>query len=105
VLVTQGWPKLVVKVFEHHDYIGSNTFLAYGICSIPTTSGTHMLQCTTWRANDRMTWLKDELSGFFTNRTTELVGACHIRPPPRRPRSDSASVSVSCVTTYVVRHS
>jgi hypothetical protein len=105
VLVTQGWPKLVVKVFEHHDYIGSNTFLACGICSIPTTSGTHMLQCTTWRANDRMTWLKDELSGFFTNRTTELVGACHIRPPPRRPRSDSASVSVSCVTTYVVRHS
>ena len=77
VVVTQGWPRLVVKVYEHHDYVGTNTFLAYGICSIPSTPGTHTLQCTTWRANDRITWLKDELSGFFTSRTTELVRLTH----------------------------
>eukprot|EP00241_Pyramimonas_parkeae_P016070 CAMPEP_0114283034 /NCGR_PEP_ID=MMETSP0059-20121206/3881_1 /TAXON_ID=36894 /ORGANISM="Pyramimonas parkeae, Strain CCMP726" /LENGTH=490 /DNA_ID=CAMNT_0001403725 /DNA_START=42 /DNA_END=1518 /DNA_ORIENTATION=+ len=69
----QHWPKLFVRVHEHHDYVGSDTFLAYGICSLPTTPGTHRVQCVTWRANDRVARLQDELSGYFTSRSAELM--------------------------------
>ncbi|XP_075225928.1 B9 domain-containing protein 2-like [Lycorma delicatula] len=44
----QGWPKLHVQVY-HYDKYGRSELYGYGFCYIPTTPGTHVIECCTWR--------------------------------------------------------
>eukprot|EP00854_Cymbomonas_tetramitiformis_P010611 gene10611-12550_t len=68
----QGWPRVMVKVYEHGDWIGMDSFLAYGLCYIPVQPGRSDLVCQTWRANDRISRLKHDIVGFFTGQRPEL---------------------------------
>lgn len=46
--VVTGWPKIHVQVY-HYDKFGRSQIYGYGFCHIPTTPGTHKLECHTWR--------------------------------------------------------
>ncbi|XP_075212183.1 B9 domain-containing protein 2-like [Lycorma delicatula] len=57
----QGWPKLHVQVY-HYDKYGRSELYGYGFCYIPTTPGTHVIECCTWRPIGR--W-RDEFFQYF----------------------------------------
>ncbi|CAI6343864.1 unnamed protein product [Macrosiphum euphorbiae] len=44
----QGWPKFHVQVY-HYDNYGRSEIYGYGFCYVPTTPGTHTVDCHTWR--------------------------------------------------------
>ncbi|KAG8322360.1 B9 domain-containing protein 2 [Homalodisca vitripennis] len=44
----QGWPKLHFQVY-HYDEHGRSELCGYGVCHLPTSPGTHRLECCTWR--------------------------------------------------------
>ncbi|XP_065204869.1 B9 domain-containing protein 2 [Planococcus citri] len=44
----QGWPKIHVQVY-YYDKYGRSQIYGYGFCHIPTTPGTHKIECYTWR--------------------------------------------------------
>eukprot|EP01084_Bolivina_argentea_P318942 553213_1 len=44
----QGWPKIVFQVGSVDEYGGKQVF-GYGVCHIPTSSGTHEIECPIWR--------------------------------------------------------
>ena len=43
-----GWPRLRLEVYGVDRY-GRVELAGYGCCIIPTSPGTHQLQCVTWR--------------------------------------------------------
>ena len=50
-----GWPRLLLEVFKLDQY-GRNDLVGYGVVDLPKTSGTHELECNTWRPRgDRQT--------------------------------------------------
>jgi B9 domain-containing protein 2 len=56
-----GWPRLLLEVFKLDEH-GRNDLVGYGVVDLPTTSGAHDLECTTWRPRgDR----KTEYAAFF----------------------------------------
>ncbi|XP_063242078.1 B9 domain-containing protein 2 [Bacillus rossius redtenbacheri] len=44
----QGWPRIHFQVY-HQDRFGRSELYGYGVCHIPTSPGTHALDCVTWR--------------------------------------------------------
>ena len=46
----QGWPRLHVQVW-HHDAYGRNELYGYGFIHIPTSPGSHSIDCVTWKPN------------------------------------------------------
>ncbi|KAL1124534.1 hypothetical protein AAG570_001160 [Ranatra chinensis] len=43
-----GWPKIHLQVY-HFDSFGRSEICAYGYTFIPTTPGTHEVECHTWK--------------------------------------------------------
>lgn len=52
LLCVQKWPSIVFKVYHNSQVIGRDEFVAYGLCSLPTTPGLHSISCPTWHAAD-----------------------------------------------------
>ena len=44
----KGWPKFHFQVW-HQDSYGRNEIYGYGYCHVPTSPGTHDVDCVTWR--------------------------------------------------------
>lgn len=44
----KGWPKFHFQVW-HQDSYGRNEIYGYGYCHLPTSPGTHNVDCVTWR--------------------------------------------------------
>lgn len=44
----KGWPKFHFQVW-HQDSYGRNEIYGYGYCHVPTSPGTHNVDCVTWR--------------------------------------------------------
>lgn len=44
----QGWPKLDFQVW-HQDVFGRDELYGYGFCHVPTSPGTHHIDCPMWR--------------------------------------------------------
>lgn len=57
----QGWPKFYVQVY-HYDQFGRSEIYGYGFSHIPTSPGTHILECYTWRP---LGSLQDEFTRYF----------------------------------------
>ena len=83
-------------------YSGSDTFAAYGMCTLPMTSGSHTLSVPCWRANDRSTLLSDELLRYHTNLTPELSDEAYI--VDRSVFPSSALHTVGCGSVVVTFH-
>ncbi|KAK9754467.1 Ciliary basal body-associated, B9 protein [Popillia japonica] len=43
-----GWPKIYIQVY-HLDWFGRTHLYGYGFVSLPTSPGSHTLNCYTWR--------------------------------------------------------
>ncbi|XP_033095369.1 B9 domain-containing protein 2-like [Anneissia japonica] len=67
----QGWPKLNFQVY-HQDSYGRSELHGYGFCHIPTSPGTHDLECVTWRPAGSY---RDQITQFF------LGGGPQLRNP------------------------
>nr|CAD7575698.1 unnamed protein product [Timema californicum] len=57
----QGWPKLHLQVY-HQDRFGRSEIYGYGFCHIPTSPGSHFIDCVTWRPVG--SW-RDQFTQFF----------------------------------------
>lgn len=44
----QGWPRLHLQVWSQ-DSFGRCQLAGYGFCHVPSSPGTHQLDCPTWR--------------------------------------------------------
>ncbi|XP_018898557.2 B9 domain-containing protein 2 [Bemisia tabaci] len=67
----QGWPKLHVQVY-HYDKFGRREIYGYGFCNIPTSPGTHLIDCPTWRP---VGGIRDQITQYF------LGGGAQLRMP------------------------
>ncbi|XP_022184281.2 B9 domain-containing protein 2 isoform X3 [Nilaparvata lugens] len=67
----QGWPKIHVQVY-HYDQFGRSELYGYGFCFVPTTPGSHSIECSTWRLVG--SW-RDEFMQYF------LGGGPQLRAP------------------------
>ncbi|XP_050526640.1 modular serine protease-like isoform X15 [Daktulosphaira vitifoliae] len=67
----QGWPKFHVQIY-HYDRYGRSEIYGYGFCYVPTSPGTHTVECYTWRPIG--SW-KDEFRRFF------LGGGAQLKTP------------------------
>ncbi|KAJ8968379.1 hypothetical protein NQ314_002329 [Rhamnusium bicolor] len=43
-----GWPKIYIEVY-HLDWLGRAHLFGYGLITVPTSPGSHILDCYTWR--------------------------------------------------------
>ena len=75
---TRRWPQMTFCVRKIDPYSGSDTFAAYGVCTLPMTSGSHTLTVPCWRASDRSMLLGDELLRYHTSLTPELSDDTYI---------------------------
>nr|CAD7458437.1 unnamed protein product [Timema tahoe] len=57
----QGWPKLHLQVYCQ-DRFGRSEIYGYGFCHIPTSPGSHLIDCVTWRPVG--SW-RDQFTQFF----------------------------------------
>lgn len=64
----QGSPKLLLQLFSRDNY-NRIIFLAYGVCSVPLTTGFHELECHTWKPIGN--W-QDRLKDKFLGLTLQL---------------------------------
>ena len=80
--VEQGWPRIIFKVMKMDQWERIEG-IAYGQTSLPTSSGTHRMRCSTWRP--------------MGSEFEELQGASLL--PRCRRRSNSARVTCArCVS-------
>ena len=56
-----GWPRLLLEVFQLDSH-GRNDLVGYGIVDLPKISGSHELECATWRPRGTR---QQEYSAFF----------------------------------------
>lgn len=56
-----GWPKIYCQVW-HQDIHGRSDICGYGFCHIPTSPGTHHVECVTWVPEGTL-W--ERISAFF----------------------------------------
>ncbi|XP_065176797.1 B9 domain-containing protein 2-like isoform X1 [Sycon ciliatum] len=64
----QGWPKIQVEVWSQ-GLFGQCELSGYGFCHLPTTPGSHQLQCVTWKPRGTA---RDQLSSFFLGGAAQL---------------------------------
>ncbi|KAF7282512.1 hypothetical protein GWI33_002577 [Rhynchophorus ferrugineus] len=67
----KGWPKIYVEVY-HLDWLGRAHLFGYGLITIPTSPGRHILNCYTWRPTGN---LRDRVVEYF------LGGGQYIKYP------------------------
>ncbi|CAG5132914.1 unnamed protein product [Candidula unifasciata] len=67
----QGWPRLHFQIW-HQDSFGRNELYGYGFVHIPTSPGTHEIDCNTWRPIGSF---MESVSQFF------LGGGPHLKNP------------------------
>lgn len=79
-----GWPKVHVQVW-HQDSFGRNELYGYGFVHIPTSPGTHDIQCPTWKP-----------AGSWTEQVTQyFVGG--------GPQLRYGAESIACVPILSIR--
>ncbi|XP_044269579.1 B9 domain-containing protein 2-like isoform X2 [Tribolium madens] len=67
----QGWPKIYLQIY-HLDWLGRSHIFGYGFITVPTTPGSHILDCYTWRPFGT---IKDRFVQYF------LGGGYQIKNP------------------------
>ncbi|KAI9203705.1 B9 domain-containing protein 2-like protein [Polychytrium aggregatum] len=96
-----GWPKLQLQVY-HQDEYGRNELYGYGFIHLPTTPGTHELECPTWRP---LGSTSDQLWSYFLGATPQLKKLDHIHSPMDRYRLNTISMGkVHVEVTVIVRN-
>lgn len=64
----KGWPKFHFQVW-HQDMYGRNEIYGYGYCHVPSSPGTHKVDCVTWRPSGG--W-KEQMRTFFVGGAPQL---------------------------------
>nr|CAB3225025.1 B9 domain-containing protein 2-like [Phallusia mammillata] len=67
----QGWPRIHVQVWRQ-DSLGRSELYGYGFVHVPTSPGTHKIECVTWRPIGTM---QEELTQFFVGGCPQLKNA------------------------------
>lgn len=65
----KGWPKFHFQVW-HQDSYGRNEIYGYGYCHVPTSPGTHEVDCVTWRPLSSSK--SEQLRSFFVGGSPQL---------------------------------
>jgi len=65
----KGWPKFHFQVW-HQDSYGRNEIFGYGYCHVPTSPGTHKVDCVTWRPLSSNK--SEQLRSFFVGGSPQL---------------------------------
>ncbi|EDV29916.1 B9 domain-containing protein 2 [Trichoplax sp. H2] len=63
-----GWPKMYFEVW-HQDRFGRHELYGYGFCNLPTSPGTHDVECVTWRPTGTF---QDQLRQVFVGGGMEI---------------------------------
>lgn len=73
-LFIKGWPKFCLQIY-HLDWLGRSHLLAYGCINVPTTPGSHIVECYTWRPLDnlRQRFVQHFLGGGTQLKTPHLI--------------------------------
>ena len=82
-----GWPKLKFEVYHQDDY-GRNELYGYGFCHLPTSPGTHNIECVTWRPTGTS---REQISQFF------IGGAPQLRNPDLVHSAERYALSTSAM--------
>ncbi|XP_014284548.1 B9 domain-containing protein 2 isoform X1 [Halyomorpha halys] len=56
-----GWPKIHLQIF-HYDEFGRSEVCGYGYIFVPTSPGTHLIVCPTWKPHGKF---YDKFTEYF----------------------------------------
>ncbi|KAF5297370.1 hypothetical protein FQR65_LT01300 [Abscondita terminalis] len=87
----QGWPKIFIEVY-HLDWWGRSHLFGYGFVVVPTTPGSHHLECFTWRPFGT---LRERFTQFF------LGGGPQLKNSDLILSANDSQTTVENVTTSV----
>ena len=103
-LATKGlsdWPKLHFEVW-HQDMFGRNEIYGYGFCHVPTSPGTHNIDCVTWRPKGTY---REQIRSYFIGGAPQLRTSDVIYTGPDRCRlSTTAMGTVHLQIGLIVRN-
>ncbi|ERE48774.1 transforming growth factor beta-1-like protein [Cricetulus griseus] len=83
----QGWPRLHLQVWSQ-DSFGRCQLAGYGFCHVPSSPGTHQLDCPTWRPLG--SW-REQLARAFVGGGPQLLHADTIYSGADRYRLHTAA--------------
>ncbi|XP_074038367.1 B9 domain-containing protein 2 isoform X2 [Leptinotarsa decemlineata] len=86
----QGWPKIYIEVY-HLDWLGRAHLFGYGIVTVPTSPGTHTLDCYTWRPFGS---LKQRFIQYFLGGGIQLKYPDQIFSPSERYKLSTETMGV-----------
>lgn len=96
-----GWPKIFLEVY-HLDWLGRSHLFGYGLVTVPTSPGTHTLDCCTWRPYGSF---KQRFVQFFLGDGLHVKHADLIYSPHDRHKlCTEATGVVSFNLTVILRH-
>ncbi|XP_038623327.1 B9 domain-containing protein 2 [Tachyglossus aculeatus] len=97
----QGWPKLHLQVWSQ-DGFGRCQLAGYGFCHVPTSPGSHRLECVTWRPLG--SW-QERLAGAFVGGGPQLLHSDVVYSGADRYRLHTAAAgTVVLHLTVLPRH-
>ncbi|XP_066256462.1 B9 domain-containing protein 2 [Euwallacea similis] len=85
-----GWPKIYIEVY-HLDWLGRAHLFGYGLVTIPTSPGHHILDCYTWRPIGS---LRDRFVQFFLGGGPQIKYPELIFSPDKRYRLSTEAMGV-----------
>ncbi|EHB02537.1 B9 domain-containing protein 2 [Heterocephalus glaber] len=97
----QGWPRLHLQVWSQ-DSFGRCQLEGYGFCHVPSSPGTHQLDCSTWRPLG--SW-REQLARAFVGGGPQLLHADTIYSGADRYRLHTAAGgTVRLELSLLLRH-
>eukprot|EP00051_Salpingoeca_urceolata_P035094 m.28141 g.28141 ORF g.28141 m.28141 type:complete len:176 (+) comp8763_c1_seq1:140-667(+) len=84
----QGWPKFSLELW-HQDAYGRSSLSGYGSCHVPSTPGTHDIECVCWRPVGSAS---DQAAAYFIGGGVQLRNADLVTSPADRYRLRSTAV-------------
>ncbi|XP_054759744.1 B9 domain-containing protein 2-like [Lytechinus pictus] len=96
----QGWPKLKFEVY-HQDDFGRNELYGYGFCHLPTSPGTHDIQCPTWRPSGTF---REQVSQYFIGGASQLRNADMVQSAERYTLQTVAMGKVHCQLGIILKN-
>ncbi|XP_072032083.1 B9 domain-containing protein 2-like [Amphiura filiformis] len=82
----QGWPKMKFEVY-HQDEFGRSELYGYGFVHIPTSPGTHDIECVTWRPTGSY---REQIKQFFVGGAPQLKNPDMVQSAERYTLSTAA---------------
>ncbi|GAX75246.1 hypothetical protein CEUSTIGMA_g2691.t1 [Chlamydomonas eustigma] len=95
----QGWPSFVFMVYSRDDMVDKDSFLAYGLCALPQTSGIHHIECHTWFVVETQRVQQRRMFGWYTGLTPRLEDESFVLDPSKRRDAGPflCSVGAGCI--------